>query len=283
MANSPDKIKATLGTVVVHLLLFVLLMFLALRTPLPLPEEEGVEVNLGYADQGRGQQQHQQPAPVAQPRPAPAVPAKVAAKPIEAVATQQSEEAPALPPKKDDKLKPAPIPDDMENEASAAEEVPEQAVPKPDSKPQPKPQPTIDPRLLYKGKANNAEGQSSEGNSQVAGDQGQANGTPQADSYQGAGGQGHGIRFSLGNRKAIKLPKPTYSSTDQGTVVVSIWVDKTGRVRRAAKLQKGTTVTDPALISMAVQAAKQASFTADSEAQAELQKGTITYVFRKLN
>ncbi len=289
MVFKPENIKATIGTVLFHLIVLVLLLFLALRTPLPLPEEEGVEVNLGYAEQGKGNVQTKIPAPIA-PKPRPqTAPKKLNIKAVEPIQTQNTEEAPALPkPEKKVKLKPDPIAQDMEKPKA---EKPVQAQPKPqvqetekpEEKPKEEPKPKVNPALLYKGKAANAQGSSAEGNTQTAGDQGKPTGTVDAQNYEGAGGQGNGIRYSLGNRKAKALPKPSYNSKDQGTVVISILVDKMGNVKRAIKLQKGTTVTDPALIRMAEKAALQAKFTPDKEVQTDLQKGTITYVFRKLN
>lgn len=290
MPFNTDHKKALIITFVFHALVLCLLVFLALRTPLPLPQEEGVEVNLGYAEMGRGQQQSSKPAAVSSP-PAPrrTKVAKLPNKPIEKVQTQEAEEVPAMPtPKKESELKPQPLPKENKQEVKEQKTVEEQPVtPKDDKappKPKEKPKPTVNPALLYKGKATDAQGSSAEGNTTADGDHGKPQGTSAAQNYEGVGGKGNnGIRYALGNRKAKTLPKPTYNSKDQGVVVVSIWVDKTGIVRRAAKLQKGTTVTDQALIRMAEQAAMQAVFTPDNSATAELQKGTITYVFRKLN
>jgi hypothetical protein len=65
-------------------------------------------------------------------------------------------------------------------------------------------------------------------------------------------------------------------------VVVSIWVNKLGEVTRAEIQQKGTNVSDISLRKMAQKAALNAKFTADTDA-AEIQKGSITYHFIKLN
>ncbi len=147
--------------------------------------------------------------------------------------------------------------------------------------PEPDPEPVVDPRLIYTGKKNKT-GDSSEGNDNEAGDKGKVTGDPNSNGYDGLGGKGNGVSYSLGNRKAKSLPKPVYDSEDQGKVVVSIWVDKTGKVTRAEITQKGTNVTDIKLRNMARQAALKAKFTPDIEA-AEVQKGSITYNFIKLN
>lgn len=57
-----NRIKGILGTILFHVGLLLLLLFLALRTPLPLPGEEGVLVNFGFDETGMGMDQQEQPA-----------------------------------------------------------------------------------------------------------------------------------------------------------------------------------------------------------------------------
>jgi TonB family protein len=77
------------------------------------------------------------------------------------------------------------------------------------------------------------------------------------------------------------LPKPSYSVQNEGTVVVTIWVDQWGNVQKALAGASGTTVTDKTLWAAARIAAMKAHFNQDSNAPV-LQQGTITYIF-KLN
>ena len=77
------------------------------------------------------------------------------------------------------------------------------------------------------------------------------------------------------------LPRPSYPVQKSGTVVVEIWVDQYGTVRKAVAGADGTTVTDKDLWQAARKAALGAHFNMSAEAPA-MQKGTITYVF-KLN
>jgi len=77
------------------------------------------------------------------------------------------------------------------------------------------------------------------------------------------------------------LPKPSYSVQNEGTVVVTIWVDQYGNVQKARAGEGGTTVTDKTLWAAARNAAMKAHFNPDTNAPA-LQQGTITYIF-KLN
>ncbi|PKP04377.1 MAG: hypothetical protein CVU11_04950 [Bacteroidetes bacterium HGW-Bacteroidetes-6] len=65
-------------------------------------------------------------------------------------------------------------------------------------------------------------------------------------------------------------------------MVVTIWVDKQGNVTRAEPGAIGTTVSNPTLWNAAKTAALQAKFDVNNDAP-EVQKGTITYNFIKLN
>lgn len=285
-AQKKDKIKATFGTLLFHALLILALFFMALKTPLPLPDEEGVEVNMGYSAVG---QTLRQTTPQKQAEPTPpaektaASPQKVQEQPkeapVEKVVEQNTDDAPAIAAK--EKPKEQPKKEEKVIEKPKEEKKPEPEKPKEEPKkaePKPEPKPLVDPRLMYTGPKSN-----SQGNDQQEGVKGIETGTPNSTNYSGPGGVGeNGISYNLGNRKANSLPKPTYNSDDQGRVNVSIWVDKTGRVIRAEILQKGTTVSDIRLRNMARDAAMKAVFAPDNGAP-EVQKGTITYNFIKLN
>jgi TonB family protein len=281
MREKKDKIRAIIGTIIFHLLLLIALVFMALITPLPLPEEEGVEVNLGFSNVGSGHQQKTKPMEQVKPPP-PSPKVETPEQPDDEIIQTDEEEAPAIiekpkekPKKEIEKEKPE-EPKKIEEQA-VEEQKPEEIV---EEKPEPKPEPVIDQRLIYTGKKNQT-GDSQEGNDQVAGDKGKVTGDPNSNGYDGLGGKGNGVSYSLGGREAKSLPKPAYNSDDQGKVVISIWVDKMGNVTRAEVMQKGTVVTDIKLRNMARQAAMKAKFSVDREA-AEVQKGTITYNFIKL-
>ncbi|OYT17901.1 MAG: energy transducer TonB [Bacteroidetes bacterium 4572_77] len=296
MNEKKDKIRASIITVVFHLLLLLLLVFLGLSTPLPLPEEEGVEVNLGFSEVGSGQKQDYKPLAQVIPPPPQVVPEETQPTPKieEKVVTQETDEAPAIVEEPKEKPKPKVIkktkketpkvtPKKETKPTPVKEKVTPVPAPKPEvkSEPKPEPKPVVDQRLIYPGKKNSV-GSSSQGPDDQAGDKGKETGDVNSDGYDGLGGFGNGISFSLGDRKAKALPKPVYNSDDQGKVVVSIWVNKYGAVTRTEILQKGTTVTDINLRNMAKKAALKARFTADLDAP-EIQKGSISYHFIKLN
>ena len=78
------------------------------------------------------------------------------------------------------------------------------------------------------------------------------------------------------------MPKPDYTSLEQGKVVVKIWVNKQGKVVRVQTGVKGTTITDAQLRKMAGDAAQKSVFTPDPNAP-DMQIGTITYNFIRRN
>jgi periplasmic protein TonB len=259
-----NKTYAFIGTALFHALLLLLLILLALRTPLPLPGEEGVEVSLGYTDAGMGRVQPSvvQPASAPAPRPEPS-------EQKEDIVTQTTEETVALPAQKEEKIEPKPQPPKPEPKVE----------PIPDPEPEP---PKVDPRALYPGRTQESQTGQNEGATGQAGDQGRPDGSPDSPSYEGIGGAGEGISYSLEGRSSSFLPKPDYPSREQGRVVVTIWVNKEGKVVRASPGARGTTTTDPALRRAAEQAALRAKFSPNPNAPDE-QIGTITYNFLRQN
>lgn len=269
MALKKDEAKGLAGTILVHALVVLALIFLALRTPLPLPSEGGVEVNLGNSDDGMGQIQPQELMAASQASPPPAQ-----ATETEEYVTSDEEEAPAIEPKKEPKPKPV-----------------ERTEPKPVVKKEPTPEPTpkVDPRALFPGK--NTTGKTGDGGNQgitgKPGDQGKPFGTPDATGYDGdggtgggaGGGTGSGISFDLSGRTSKSIPRPSNVFTDQGKVVVTIWVNRNGDVTRVESGARGTTTASSHLKQLAEQAARKAKFSANPDAP-EVQKGTITYVFQ---
>ncbi|MBP3794809.1 MAG: energy transducer TonB [Bacteroidales bacterium] len=75
------------------------------------------------------------------------------------------------------------------------------------------------------------------------------------------------------------LPRPSYAAQKDGKVVVSIWVDQYGNVKKAVPGASGTTVTDKDLWDAARKAAMESHFNSSDDAPS-LQEGTITYLFK---
>lgn len=232
-----NKATALCVTILVHAVVVMLLVLMAFTTPLPLPGEAGVEVNLGMYNQGAGNVQPTKPAKI-EATPPPAPKQTVK----DDVVRQDTEETPAI------------------DEPKKVE----------------KPQQTVNQRALFKPKTTD-ETPKSEGVTGQPGDQGNPDGTSDSNSYEGQGGSGGGTSYSLGGRGAKHLPSPDKNFSEEGRVVVDIYVDRDGNVRKA-EIGKGTTTTDHVMREMAKNAALAAKFSPDTNA-AELQKGTITYNF----
>ena len=237
---------AVAGTIVVHALAVLVLFLMAFRTPLPLPGEEGVEVDLGMMDQGMGNIQPEKPAiPMA------SQPEQQQSKSKEDIATSNDEEAPAL-------------------------EKPKNTKPK-QEKPAEEPKPQVNKKALFKG-SNDPQAGGSEGQTGQPGDQGKPNGLAGIKKYDGQGGKGNGTGYDLGGRGAKSLHRPNDDFSEEGIVVVDIWVNRSGQVTRAEVATKGTTLINSDMRQKAKQAALRSTFAADPDAPEE-QHGTITYTF----
>ena len=240
-----DKGIAVAGTIIVHALIILVLFFIIMPT-VELQGEEGVEVDLGMMNQGMGNIQPEKPA-----IPQAAQPQQKQSKSKEDIVTQNDEEAPAL-------------------------EKPKNTKPK-QEKPAEQPKPTVNNRAIYRGN-NNPQAGGSEGITGQPGDQGNPNGLAGVRQYEGNGGRGNGTGYDLGGRGAKSLHRPDDDFSEEGKIVVDIWVNRAGQVVRAEVATKGTDIINSAMRQKAVQAAKRSTFAADSDAPEE-QHGTITYTF----
>lgn len=241
-----DKGLAIAGTIVVHALAILVLFLMAFKPPLPLPGEEGVEVDLGMYDQGMGNIQPETPA-----IPQSYTPPQESQKAEDELVTQNDEEVPAI-------------------------EQPKANKPK-QEKPAEEPKQTVNQRALFKGN-NNPQAGGSEGITGQPGDQGNPNGLAGVRQYEGNGGRGNGLGYDLGGRGAKSLHRPNDDFSEEGIVVVDIWVNKKGAVTRAEISNKGTTTINTTLRNEAKRSALRSTFAADSNAPEE-QHGTITYTF----
>ena len=197
-------------------------------------------------DQGMGNIQPEKPAiPMA------AQPQQQPSQSKEEIVTQNDEEAPSL-------------------------EKPKNTKPK-QEKPAEEPKPTVNQRALFKGN-NNPQAGGSEGITGQPGDQGNPNGLADIKKYDGNGGKGNGPGYDLGGRGAKSLHRPNDDFSEEGIVVVDIWVNRQGKVTRAEVATKGTTVINSDMRQKAKQAALRSSFASDPNAPEE-QHGTITYTF----
>ncbi len=241
-----NEVKSGLGTAAVVAVIVMILLAFGYNPPDPPIPEEGVEVNVGDSDFGLGNS------------PEPSSTSSSYAPPAaqQQVATQRTEPAPSVPS--------SPNQGNVTNPTA-------QEQPQPENK-----EPEINRNALFPGKRNQPAG-GSQGVTEGSGNQGKPDGNPNSGNYDGNGG--HGGSFSLKGRSAVSLPKPIYNSNKQGSIVIDIWVDQQGRVTRVEGPAKGSTISDANMVNQAKAAALKARFNADTKAQ-EVQKGTITYIFK---
>ena len=151
-------------------------------------------------------------------------------------------------------------------------------------KPKPKPKPKKPSKAATDAFKNLLEGDKSDGEPKGEGDdnkdglKGKENGDPKSSKYYGNTGTDGDSNYNLAGRRALKKPIEKPDCEEEGTVVVSIEVDKNGRVIKAVPGVKGTTNSAKCLLDPAREAAMRTTWNAAADAPAK-QKGTIIYKF----
>jgi len=272
MATPVKYRNGLMGTILFHGMLLIMLLYLAFRTPLPLPAEQGILVDFGNSETGFGDYEPRMsdPAPVqAQPQPA----TSTASRQQEQILTQDVEESVPIPSRP--VTRPAQT---QETPRVTPNETTREITPTVVEPPKPVER-TVDQRALYPGRGDPASTATSQGEAGGRGNQGVPSGAPDVHVYGEGGDVGGGNKWALSGRKLEgKLPLPTYSLNEEGTVVVSITVDKDGNVIKATPGARGSTTLNKTLLDAAERAARQAKFTRNPNAIE--QTGTITYIFK---
>ena len=266
------KKSATITLVILLALLWMIFNFgMQYLDP---PAEYGIAINFGTTDYGSGEKK--------------TTPVKKA--PIEKVQEEKIEEVVKEIPKetiKEEVLtqteKDAPViekPKKIEKK-----EVPKKVEPKKETPiPKPKPKPKKPSKNTLKAFDNLLKGDKSDGKPKGEGDddkeglKGDKNGDPTSTKYYGNTGEGGDSNYNLDGRNALSKPIEQPDCQEEGTVVVSIEVDKNGRVMRAVPGVKGTTNSASCLLKPAREAALKTTWNADPNAPSK-QKGTIIYKF----
>jgi len=304
------KRRGLIATIVYHALLLLLLVFAGLTFPDPPPEEEGILVNFGTDEFGLGdfepmgddQQagnpeeeitQFQEPIeemeeyvePVEETREAYTPP-----DPVEVDQTQDVEETKVI-------EKPKPTAEELERqrqqelERQRQVEIEQQRIEQEriEREAREEQERIEQERQAQAERLNNlgrdafgnqgvGETEGAEGITQGSGNQGDPNGSPDADNYGTGGGLGDGITVGgLGSRKG-SVPKPNVSDcevTQKIEIRVDIQVDKEGRVVSASVGQ--ATYQDQCLWETVVAAAKRSRFAEDQSANYR-QTGWIRYI-----
>ena len=117
-----------------------------------------------------------------------------------------------------------------------------------------------------------------EGDDDKEGLKGDKNGDPTSTKYYGNTGKLGDSNYKLAGRNALSKPIEQPDCQEEGTVVVSIEVDKNGKVIRAVSGVKGTNNSANCLLKPAREAALRTTWNADPNAPSK-QKGTIIYKF----
>lgn len=243
-----NKRKAMLGTLLFHLVLLLCFIFMGLKYQSPPPPEEGIAINFGTNDFGLGNSNKE------------VLDENTIEKIVES--TTESEELPSqeqvetISVEKKEKIK-----KNIEAEKEKVEVIEE---------------PKVNSKALYKGKKERPN--NSQGISKGIGDQGNIKGSISSENYSGSG-NGNGISYQLGGRNIKDIKKPIYESQVQGRVVVSIRVNRNGKVVSANPGAKGSTTTNSYLYARAKEAALKTTFKPNQDAP-EIQLGSIIYNFR---
>ena len=257
-------------TLVLHVMILLLFFYVGLSYLDP-PPENGIAVNFGTMDAGSENVQPKEKIKTApkQTTPEPVKAQKAEIK--EEVVSQDTEEAPVI--KKEEKK-------DVIKEVVKVvlKKEPKKEVKK---KPDPKPDQSTSDALssLINGPKYDGVDKAGEGDDQSPGDKGDPTGDPNSKSYYGNGkgldGDGN---YLLGGRKALYKKKFVQDCNEAGTVVVSIEVDRNGKVINATPGVRGTTNNSKCLLEPAKRAALATKFNKDAKAPSK-QIGKIIYRF----
>ena len=282
--------RAAILTFLTVFILFLWMFFHSAFTYQDPPEEYGMEVNFGTTDFGKGDDQpleetKTQPVeevvpeePIEEPvvEPVEEVIETPVEEVVEEVMTEETvEEVPVITPveevpKEEPKEEPKEVPKEEPKETPKETPKEEPAPPKPD-------QSTEDAlSSVLNGPPADGTASGSEGDDEELGDKGNENGDPNAPDYYTNPGNGSGGNYNLIGRLVLRRVQPVYSCGKEGTVVVSIKVDRSGKVIDATPGTKGSTTTDPCLLNRAKEAALKTKWQAAANAP-EKQIGKITY------
>ena len=279
MKLKKDDITALIGTIIIHLTLFLILYLSILRTTVP-NEDSGIFVNFGDISASIGAlepqysentQRREVPPPPTR-RPAPTA--------NNEIITQNKEETVSLPEKKEEEPKKEEVTDDRaQRERAEAERIQrEENERKQREEEQRRQQEAISNRV------SNAFGMGSspdndQGNATTGtGNQGSPFGNTDTGANEGTGGFG---TFNLNGRSIGRggLPRPAYNSQEEGRIVINITVDPNGNVI-LAEIGRGTDISNSSMRNSAIDAARRAKF--NRIQGTNNQSGTITYRYKLL-
>lgn len=272
MAKS-DRIKrkgiAAMVTTVVHAAIIALLLFIFIPKAMPRNEDMGgIMVNIGDMVAVQGTLNPQEYLPHEEITPPQVSEPQV---PEEPLLTQETNEAPPIPPQ------PKKKPVDTEAQRRAEQQRQEEARKKQAAEEARKRQEEIKKNVSGAfGNASNTQGSEESDTGSTTGKEGSPDGNVERGGVNtGVGGFGS---YSLAGRRLVgALPRPAFTSQVEGTIVVQITVDPSGAVI-STNLGAGTTISDYEMRQSAMKAARNARFSKTDGINNQV--GTITYRYR---
>ena len=272
MKVTKEEIYGYAGSSIFCLLIFLLLFLIGIKIPVK-TGEEGILVNFGNVNlasgtfeprQGEPQGETNKPEPIERPVPTPEIPPVV----------QNNTQKNIIPPITQDNEKTAAIEaEQKKQEEKNRVEAEKQAQRAKEAEEQQK-------RDAINQQVSGAFGSgTTEKNQRGTGTTGSGiQGNPQSASPVGSSsGTGYG-EFNLGGRTLGLggLPRPAYTVSEEGRIVINITVDPSGNVI-FAEIGKGTNIENNSLRTSALEAARKAKF--NSINGNNNQSGTITYLY----
>lgn len=300
--------RGLIATIVYHTLLILLLVFAGLTFPDPPPEEEGILVNFGTDDSGFGafepkgddQQAGDPEQPVEEIIEESTPPPEPAYTPPDPTSVDNTQDVEEVKVKED----PKPTPEEIQRQREEQERVQrereeqqqlerervelariererreEQERIEKERQEQAERQDNLGKNVF--GNKGVGETDGPQGITEGSGNQGDPNGSPDANNYGTGGGLGdNNYSYGLGSRRARGAwPHPNMSGCDvtqRIEVTVEIQVDRNGNVV-GQPFVKNATYQDKCIWDMVVEAAKKSKFSLD-QAAAYRQSGWIKYI-----
>jgi colicin import membrane protein len=280
-----ERRKGIVGTTIIHLVLFVLLVIVGFSVPPPPEMEEGILVNFGTDETGLGLIEPS--PPVSEVETSPPQPVTPSVKQEEdPLLTQNFEEAPEV--KKADPEAEKKKLEKLEADKKLKEQIEAERIRKEQEEierkrveAEQKRQTEIMNRTknALSNSKNAGTNSTAEGIAGGIGNQGVVSGSVDSKVRGDGSGLGDkGISYNLQGRGFQSLPPPKYDYQGEGRVVVEVSVDRIGKVIQAIPGTKGSTTLDEYLLKVAKEAAMDARFEIKQDAPL-VQKGTITYNF----
>lgn len=253
--HKKDRQKAVLGSIIFHVVLLLFFLLYGLKEPDPPVEEKMVSINMDFGTdlKGSGQKesQAQEKESSSQQQKQEEEQEQKAQETSQKTATQESSPVNAKDQKEGEKKG-----NEEKKETEEQEEVSEELK-----------------QAQEQFQEMDDEGGGGEGDDAESGNEGDPSGQPQGEgSLPGAGGS-----WKLAGRKILEKPQPE-KPTEEGKVVVDIWVNQQGQVIRTSPNLRRSNTTSNKLLKLAQEAARKARFNADPNGAVE-QKGQFTFVF----